>query len=182
MKMLSFIREKAVVRIYLNKSRAYFRLITDIESLKRIVISGIASGFTILILYAISIASGYQSIIGSFGASIFLLFAVPKSDFSQARNLIGGHFLASSFGVVFLILFGANFWLLPITLGLTVVGMQIFRVSHPPAASNPIIIFFSEPSWSFIFIPTLVGAATIAVIAFFYRKTISRGKWFNGDF
>ena len=172
--MPSFQRKKVVFRVYLNKSRAYFRLITDMKSLKRIVISGVASGFAILVLYAISIASGYPLIIGSFGASIFLLFAVPKSDFSRAKNLIAGHFLASCIGVAFLMAFGANFWLLPIALCFTTVGMQILRVSHPPAASNPIIVFFSEPSWSFIFIPTLFGAAIIGLIAFFIVKSQER--------
>ena len=174
--MLPFERKKVVFKAYLNKSRAYFRLITNMKSLTRIVISGVISGFAIMVLYVISIASGYPSIIGSFGASIFLLFAVPKSEFSQAKNLIAGHFLASLIGVAFLMTFGANFWLLPIALCFTVVGMQVLRVSHPPAASNPIIIFFSEPSWSFIFIPTLFGAVIIGLIAFFYRKIMAKGK------
>ena len=108
----------------------------------------------------------------SFGASIFLLFAVPKSNFSQATNLIAGHFLASCIGMAFLMNFGANCWLLPIALCLTTVGMQVLRISHPPAASNPIIIFFYEPSWQFIFIPTLFGAVIIGLIVFFYRKII----------
>tara|TARA_Y100001968_G_scaffold285634_1_gene285770 strand:+ start:700 stop:1242 length:543 start_codon:yes stop_codon:yes gene_type:complete len=180
--MLFFKRKKVIFRDYLNKSRAYLRVITNMTSLTQIVISGVVSGFAILILYAISIASGYPSIIGSFGASIFLLFAVPKSEFSKTKNLIVGHFLASFIGVIFLMTFGANFWLLPIALCFTVVGMQILRVSHPPAASNPIIIFFSEPSWSFIFIPTLFGAAIIGLIAFFYRKSTSKGNPSSYDF
>ena len=180
--MLDFQTKKIVFRTYLNKCRAYFRLISNISSLTRIFISGVASGFTILILYAISLGSGYPLIMGSFGASIFLLFAVPKSDFSQATNLIAGHFLASCVGMAFLMTFGANFWLLPIALCLTTVGMQVLRISHPPAASNPIIIFFYEPSWYFIFIPTLFGAVIIGLIAFFYRKITSKEKRCSGNF
>lgn len=169
---MDFQTKKIVLRAYLNKCRAYFRLISNISSLARIFISGIASGFAILVLYAISFGSGYPLIMGSFGASIFLLFAVPKSNFSQATNLIAGHFLASCIGMAFLMNFGANFWLLPIALCLTTVGMQVLRISHPPAASNPIIIFFYEPSWQFIFIPTLFGAVILGLIVFFYRKII----------
>ena len=109
---------------------------------------------------------------GFFWSFDFLLFTVPRSNFSQATNLVAGHFLASCIGIAFLMNFGANFWLLPIALCLKTLGMQVLRISHPPAASNPIIIFFYEPSWQFIFIPTLFGAVIIGLIVFFYRKII----------
>ena len=105
---MNFQTKKIVFRAYLNKCRAYFRLISNISSLTRIFISGVASGFAILVLYSISLGSGYPLIMGSFGASIFLLFAVPKSDFSRVTNLIAGHFLASCIGMAFLMTFGIS--------------------------------------------------------------------------
>ena len=105
---MNFQTKKIVFRAYLNKCRAYFRLISNISWLTRIFISGVASGFAILVLYSISLGSGYPLIMGSFGASIFLLFAVPKSDFSRVTNLIAGHFLASCIGMAFLMTFGVG--------------------------------------------------------------------------
>jgi CBS-domain-containing membrane protein len=40
-------------------------------------------------------ASGTPLVLGSFGASCVLLFSFPDNPFSQPRNVIGGHFIAS---------------------------------------------------------------------------------------
>ncbi|MCW9025892.1 MAG: HPP family protein [Thiovulaceae bacterium] len=41
-------------------------------------------------------------VMGSFGASCVLLFAFPKSPFSQPRNLILGHLFSTFIGLCFL--------------------------------------------------------------------------------
>ena len=40
-------------------------------------------------------------VLGSFGASCVLMFGFPDSPFSQPRNAIGGHVLASLIGLLF---------------------------------------------------------------------------------
>ena len=49
-------------------------------------------------------------ILGSFGASCLLVFAYPQSPFAQPRNVIGGHFIATLTGLVFLAVFGVSWW------------------------------------------------------------------------
>jgi len=36
--------------------------------------------------------------IGSFGATTFLLFAAPKAPFAQPRNVVGGHAISAAIG------------------------------------------------------------------------------------
>ena len=74
------------------------------NSLKTILINGIAS------TAAISFNGDFvvfrsQLTVGFFGASIFLLLAVPKSEFSKVKNLSGGHVLASLKGLTCLQIF-----------------------------------------------------------------------------
>ena len=157
------------------------KLFREPKSLQTALMSGIASAAAIMVLLIISSFSGHQLIMGSFGASIFLLLAVPKSEFSKVKNLLGGHLLASLIGLICLQIFGLEFWALPISLCLTVIGMQILGVSHPPAASNPIIIFLSSPDWIFIFMPTFIGAVTLALFAYFFNKFVLRIKVTDGD-
>jgi CBS-domain-containing membrane protein len=51
-------------------------------------------------------ATAVPLVLGSFGASCVLLFGFPDNPFSQPRNVIGGHVLASLTGLVFLAVFG----------------------------------------------------------------------------
>ena len=109
-------------------------------------------------------------IMGSFGASIFLVMAVPDLPFAQPRNVLAGHFLASAIGLACFHFIGEGFFIMGFALGLTTVAMLFFKVAHPPAGSNPIAIFLAGPDWSFLVTPTLAGALVIVALGIAYNN------------
>jgi CBS-domain-containing membrane protein len=48
--------------------------------------------------------------------------------------------------------------------------MQLLRVSHPPAGSNPFIVFLAGANWEYLLTPTLVGAILLVLVALFYNN------------
>jgi CBS-domain-containing membrane protein len=54
--------------------------------------------------------------------------------------------------------------------GTAIAAMMSLRVVHPPAGSNPVIIFLSKPAWSFLCSPTLAGVVIILAIALIYNN------------
>ena len=109
-------------------------------------------------------------ILGSFGASCVLLFGFPDSPFSQPRNVVGGHFLASLVGLIALSLFGVHWWSMALALSAAIGLMLITRTVHPPAGSNPLIIMLTVPHWNFLFVPTLLGAMLLVLIALVFNN------------
>lgn len=109
-------------------------------------------------------------ILGSFGASCLLIFAYPESPFSQPRHVIGGHFIASLIGLVFLYFLGTAWYSVAAATGTAIALMLITRTTHPPAGSNPIIVMLGMPSWSFLLYPTLFGAIILVMVAWFYNN------------
>jgi CBS-domain-containing membrane protein len=124
---------------------------------------------------------GQPLILGSLGASCVMLFGFPDLPFSQPRNAIFGHLLTSLVGLVCLYLFGTVWWAMPLALSASVFLMILLRVTHPPAGSNPIIIFLSQPTWSFLIFPTFFGILGIVLIALIHnnltRKTAYPSYW-----
>ncbi len=114
-------------------------------------------------------------ILGSFGASCVLLFGYPDGPFSKARNVIGGHLLASFIGLLFLQLFGPGWLPMAAAAACALMAMMLTRTVHPPAGSNPVIVFLAQPGWQFLLVPTLVGAGLLVLIAWLYHKTARRG-------
>ncbi|MES9844968.1 MAG: HPP family protein [Candidatus Sedimenticola sp. PURPLELP] len=112
-------------------------------------------------------------ILGSYGASCVLIFGFPDVPFSQPRNVIAGHFLSSLVGLTFFTLLGPHWWSLALAVGTTIAVMMLTRTVHPPAGSNPVIVFLTQPSWSFLFFPTLTGAVLLVIVALIYNN-ISR--------
>lgn len=110
------------------------------------------------------------------GSTGLLLFAYPSSPFSQTRNVVGGHMLATLIGIACLQWLGADWWSLGIATALSAVTMIHFNVVHPPAASNPLVIYFVGSSWSFVFFPMLFGAVALVLCAklywFLYKRFI----------
>ena len=139
--------------------------------------NGFAAAIIITVLSVLSKLTGNPLIMGSFGASVFLLLAVPHSPFSQPKNLLIGHFVASLIGLICLNFISNDILALAVSICIVIAIMQIFDVAHPPAASNPIIIYLSSPDWLFILIPTLVGAFFLFIFAYCFHRWISKSKY-----
>lgn len=125
-----------------------------------------AGGFIAIALVAFLADVAHSPLVlGSFGASCVLLFGFPESPFSQPRNVIGGHFLASLVGLLFLSAFGPQWWSMALAAASAIAVMQVTRTVHPPAGSNPVIVMLMVPQWSFLATPTLVGAILLVLVA-----------------
>ncbi len=116
-------------------------------------------------------------VLGSFGASCVLLFGFPDNPFSQPRNVIGGHFLTSLTGLVFLAAFGHGWWSMALAVGTAAAVMHLTRTLHPPAGSNPVIVMLTSPGWPFLLTPTLIGAAILVAVAVLFNNTDDRVRY-----
>jgi CBS-domain-containing membrane protein len=109
-------------------------------------------------------------ILGSFGASIFVLFILPDTPLAQPRNVIGGHFIATFIGLAFFHFVSPDWWSMALSLATALSLMQFLKVLHPPAGSNPFIVFLVGANWEFLFMPTLVGSILLVLVALFYNN------------
>jgi len=116
-------------------------------------------------------------ILGSFGASCVLVFAYPDVPFSQPRNVIFGHVLSSAIGLLFLNLFGPSWWAVALAAGTAIAVMMLTRTVHPPAGSNPVIVFLAQPGWSFLIFPTLIGAVLLVCVALIYNNATRSSRY-----
>jgi CBS-domain-containing membrane protein len=142
----------------------------------------IARGFLGALLAIGSVAylaasSHMPLVLGSFGASCVLLFSFPDNPFSQPRNVIGGHFISSLTGLVFLLLLGSTWWSMALALASAIAFMHLTRTVHPPAGSNPVIIMLASPGWGFLVTPTLVGAVILVAVALVFNNTDERIRY-----
>ena len=116
-------------------------------------------------------------LLGTFGASALLVFAYPDAPFCQPRNVILGHLIGAITGLVFLQFCPVSWWCDALAVGTAIGLMKLTRTVHPPACSNPLIIFALKPSWTFLLFPTLAGAALIIIVALFYHNLRREARW-----
>jgi CBS-domain-containing membrane protein len=150
------------------------RFIPPRPSLKTGVVACAGIFIAIAALAYISFDLKILLVLGSFGSTTMLLYCFPDNYFSQPRSIIGGHFVSSVVGLTALSAFGQQWWALGLAVALAAGLMMVTRTMHPPAGSNPIIVFLSLPHWDFLIFPTLFGAVTLVLGGLVFHRACQR--------
>lgn len=104
-------------------------------------------------------------LIAPFGATCVLLFSVPQSPLAQPMNVIGGHLVASAVAIGLRSFLPPDWWAISLAVGVVIALMAMLRITHPPAGADPVVIFLSDPGWSFLLVPILPGCLALVGIA-----------------
>ncbi len=149
---------------------------------KAVLLAWLGAFLAIAAVALLSNQLSYWLILGSFGASCVVLFAYPDVPFSQPRNVIFGHFLSALVGLLFISFLGVAWWSLAAAVATAVAVMMLTRTVHPPAGSNPVIIWLMAAShadltWQFLLFPTLFGAIVITLVSLVYNNLTREGNY-----
>ena len=153
------------------------------------LLGGIGAGVTIGILAYITFQSTIAgSIYGlwltaSFASSVVVVFGYPENEFAQPKNVLFGHLLCAFIGILFVTLFKISqdrtifFLAIGIAVGISVMLMMLFKISHPPAGGNTIVVMLAQDSFQFLLFPILVGAITIIIGGVIYNRFILKKNY-----
>ena len=153
---------------YFKKFKGTSTNITTIASISDVIFTYVGACIAIAIIGYLTKSLDTLLIMGSFGASCVLLFAFPSSPFSQPRNVILGHCLSGLIGLIFLHFLGAHWWSMAMALPTAIVVMLLTKTVHPPAGSNPIIVFLLHANFEYLLFPMLSGTIILVLVAVFY--------------
>ena len=153
------------------------------------LLGGIGAGVTIGILAYIT----FQSVLAgtnyglwlaaSFGSSVVVVFGYPENEFSQPKNVLLGHLLCALVGIIFVTLFNITqdrsiFYLaIGLAVGISVMLMMAFKITHPPAGGNTIVVMLAQNSFQFLIFPIMVGAITIIIGGVIYNRFILKKNY-----
>ncbi|MFO1439191.1 MAG: HPP family protein [Verrucomicrobiaceae bacterium] len=132
-----------------------------------------AGGMLVIGLLAGTRSSTLPLLMGSFGSSAVLVFGFPESGFCKPLRVIGAHMLCSAIGLACLHLFGEHAWSLGLSVGLSITLMLGLRLVHPPAGSNPLLVYALHPGWTFLLWPVLLGSTALVVGAALWRCLVA---------
>ena len=153
------------------------------------LLGGIGAGVTIGILAYIT----FQSVLAgtnyglwlaaSFGSSVVVVFGYPENEFAQPKNVLLGHLLCTLVGIIFVTLFNITqdrsifFIAIGLAVGISVMLMMAFKITHPPAGGNTIVVMLTQNSFHFLIFPIMVGAITIIIGGVIYNRLILKRKY-----
>ena len=147
------------------------------------IISGISAAIVIGVLAFLTLRTPAGIwLMFSFGATVFLVFVLYNLETAQPKNIFFGHLVSLLVGIIFNETIGFSFYSLGLSVGVAVALMVYLKIMHPPAASNPIVVLFTDVSFNYILFPVVVGTIAIIVMSVFINKIILKRnyptKWF----
>lgn len=140
------------------------------QSLKLNIKSGIGGVVTITVIAWLSVLTDSLLLMAPFGASCVLLFSVPNSPLSQPINVIGGHLVSTTIGILLFQFLPSEWWSLGLAVGLSITAMAILRVTHPPAGADPLVVFFGAFGWEYLVFPVVTGSILLTLLAWIFHK------------
>ena len=149
------------------------------EVLKKALIAGIFSTFTIGVLTVLTYKSALGLFIaGSFGSSMVLLFGFPESPFAQPKNVFFGHLVTALVGVVFVAFVQLPMFVnIALAVGVGIFFMILFNIVHPPAGGNPIMVIIGSVSYDYLLSPIIFGCIIIISLAILINKFLLKKNY-----
>jgi len=164
-----------MIKRYFSKMKGQERSLPR-QPFNKIIWSGIGSFIGI---YLISIIPKLMQIdmlnsmllVASFGASAVLVYGAPQADFSQPRNLIGGHVISAIIGITVYKYINLDISMLgALAVSLSIIAMQFTSTMHPPGGATALIAIIGGDTihnlnYMYVFTPIAVGASILLIIA-----------------
>ena len=160
----------------INKHRLFNYLGIDSKAVshREKIISASGGFIGILCVYSIT-----QTLVGteaafiivpSMGATAVLVFAVPHSPLGQVWNVLGGHLLSATIGVLCALLIANQFLAAAASVGLAIAVMYYARCIHPPGGATALAAVVGGESvqslgFEYLLTPVAINVIVILVIA-----------------
>ncbi|MFZ1539489.1 MAG: HPP family protein [Chromatiaceae bacterium] len=139
---------------------------------------------TLSLLNQVFLPSGDNLLLfGSFGASAVLVYGAPRAPLSQPRNLVGGHLISATIGVIFFQTIGFLPWLAaPLAVATAIALMHLTRTLHPPGGATALIAVAGSDhihalGFFYIFLPVGVGVLVLLLVALLINNLASQRQY-----
>lgn len=128
-------------------------------------LAGLGACLAIMLLGWLDMIWQSTLLMAPFGASCVLLFSLPDSPLARPLNVLGGHLLSATVGLVVQLLPLPMELKLALGVGLSIALMQGLGLIHPPAGANPLLILLTTQSWPFLWQTVLPGALLLIMVS-----------------
>ncbi len=143
------------------------------------LLSGLGGAVSIFVVFWVTqyFEQGLQArllLIASMGATAVLLFAAPKSSFSQPWNVIGGHVVAALIGVLVHQQIASPVFGGALAVGLAITAMYYLGCLHPPGGATSLIPLIGGSltdsyGLGFVLFPVGAGAVLMVLVALVFN-------------
>ncbi|GHA25659.1 hypothetical protein GCM10007989_21690 [Devosia pacifica] len=124
--------------------------------------------------------SGLPMLMAPLGPTALLIFAQPGSPTAQPISVFGGYFIGAVVASILEVMFPGLWWVATISVGIVMLAMLMLRVTHPPAAAVPLVVFSGPIPPIVLFGVMLAACVVLTALAILWHALpprIAYPKW-----
>lgn len=148
------------------------------EAVRAALGAGLGLALAALVLWAAAPGQpglAHPLLIAPFGASAFLIFAVPNSPLAQPWAVAVGNTLSALAALALLQTGLPPFVTAPLAVTLAILAMTAARAMHPPGGAVALFTALAAPeSWTFALSPVLLGSAALVLAGIAWASVTGR--------
>lgn len=107
-------------------------------------------------------------LVSSFGATAVLIYGAPQADFSQPRNLVGGHIISALIGISVYKYIPFDIEVLSaFAVSFSIVAMHYSRTLHPPGGATALVAVIGSDSiheLGYWYVVSPIGAGVLIML------------------
>lgn len=150
------------------------------EALRAAAGAGFGLLLTALLLWALAPSAANLPLIAPFGASAFLIFAVPNSPLAQPWSVVVGNTLSALAALLVLQTGLAPLIAAPLAVALAALAMAASRAMHPPGGAVALFTALAAPdAVTFALSPVLSGSLALVILGILWNRATGRAYPFR---
>lgn len=134
--------------------------------------AGAALGVTLV--GGVAAWSGLPLLMAPLGPTALVMFAQPHSASAQPVPIFAGYFIGAVFASIMEVAFPGAWWAATLAVGLVMLIMLTARVTHPPAAAVPLVVYSSPIAPQVLFVVMLAACILLTGLAIVWHRTSPR--------
>ncbi|MFI6299427.1 HPP family protein [Nonomuraea sp. NPDC050790] len=131
--------------------------------LKSVATATAAALAGLLLLAAVTSATGLALFALPFAATAGIVALAPAAPFAQPRSIILGHLSATVLALAITAVAGPSVWTAAVAAALSTAPMMLLRAAHPPAGATAALVGLTAPEPMYLVNPVVLASVTVIV-------------------
>jgi CBS-domain-containing membrane protein len=132
---------------------------------------------SISLIGALAAWTGLPMLLAPLAPSALLIFGQPNSPGAQPINIFVGYLIGTIMAVLSMQVFPEPWWLATIAVGLSVLVMLVFRVTHAPAAAVPLLVYSGPVDAVTLFVVLLLSCTLLVLVGVIVHRLPPRSRY-----
>lgn len=139
--------------------------------------SASATAASVTLIGGLAAATGLPLLLAPLGPTALLIFGQPESAGAQPINIFAGYLIGTLIAVGALLFGPEPWWLATLCVGLTMLVMLVLRVTHPPAAAVPLLVYPGPVDPLTLFGVLLIACLMLVIFAVVLHRLPPRQRY-----